>query len=466
MSSLLLPGQRQLNRLFHWMVVFAVLGPTLGFPLPGSEYKMTLFRIAFILLAAGLTVRWVRENSLPSSHMYPVRWYPAFFAFWLIYAAVSLTWVGHMGYGLRYVIFLGMMLLLCLSFPYFLKTIQYMQKMAKVLFGVFATIVVYGLIEAVTYWHLPASRYEFGEVSPNPTSFFTNQNDFATAITLGLPFLVTGMYMIPIHRKTKGWIYATGIIALCCLFLTGSRSNSGFALPLAAVAWAALVPVSVERKKLSTRNVLRGLTLLSLAAVIVSALLSSVLSQQTRDKLESTRGIFQDIQGSWELPETGEKPGFEEPASEDKSISIRVFLIRNGLQFLQNSHFLGVGAGNVEYYMKGAPGVEDKKNMHNWWMEILVNFGILIFVLYMAFYLWMLWRLFRLSRVKVYPELSPFVRWGAVSSLVALVGYVFGGMSPSTAIHFTPMWIVYGFALTVIAVGERQKEKRGWNAPA
>ena len=45
--------------------------------------------------------------------------------------------------------------------------------------------------------------------------------------------------------------------------------------------------------------------------------------------------------------------------------------------------------------------------------------------------------------------------------MLSLIGYLFGGMVPSTAIHFTPMWIVYGIALAIVVVGERQARQKG-----
>ncbi|WP_146172120.1 O-antigen ligase family protein [Melghirimyces profundicolus] len=464
MTSLLLPRQQQLNRLFHIMVVFAVLGPTLGVPGPG--FKVTFFRVTFFLLVAGLIVRWVNKHSMQSFHMYHIRWHIAFFAFWTLYAAVSLTWAGHLGYGVRYTVFLVTMLLLTLSFPFFVKHGRNMEQTSRILFWVFFVLVVFGLIESLTFWHLPSSRYYMNPNAPNPTSFFKNQNDFATSITLGLPFVVTALYMLPMRRKTRWLIYSTGIIALCCLLMTGSRSNSGFALPLAGMAWMVLIPFTVERRKLTRKNLLKGVGLLVLAVLVVNLLTSTLLSQQARDKLGTTLGVIQDLQGSWQLPEQDPAAGEESPASGDQSINIRKALIINGLLHLHRSHYLGVGAGNIEYYMAGDPGVGGKTNMHNWWVEILVNFGVLIFTLYMFLYFWLLVRLWKLADRKNAAVLPPVIRWGATACLISLIGYFFGGMSPSTAIHFTPMWVVYGFALTVVAVGTRQLKKGTNHDPA
>ncbi|SDW42782.1 O-Antigen ligase [Marininema mesophilum] len=452
MTSLSLPRQQPLHQLFHLMIIFAVLGPTFGVPLGG--FKMTFFRLVFLLLMAGVLIRWARQRNLGSSHMGPIRWQIAFFAFWVSYAIASLTWVENLGNGLKYTTFLVMMVLMCLFFPFFLKDVGSLKKTGRVLFGAFFIIVAFGLIEALTFWHLPASRYWQRDAS-NPTSFFTNQNDFATVLTLGLPFLITALYMLPLTRKTKIWIYITGIIALCDLFITGSRSNSGFALPLLVIGWLILIPLTVEKKDRHRKNVVKGLGLVLLAVLVTFLLLSSVLSQDTRDKLGSTLGIIQHLQ-SWNLPQDEGGSGEDDTMGKDQSVSIRKNLILHGLHFLRDSHYMGVGAGNIENYMKGASGVGSKVNMHNWWVEILVNFGVPIFLLYMSLYGWLLWRLFSLARVRESNRYLPrVIRWGATACLISLIGYFFGGMSPSTAIHFTPMWIVYGFSLAVVLLGER-----------
>ncbi|SFS33837.1 O-antigen ligase family protein [Marininema halotolerans] len=470
MTSLRLPRQQRLHQLFHLMIVFAVLGPTFGVPM--GNFKMTFFRMIFLLLMAGVLIRWTTQRHMESSHMGAVRWHVAFFAFWIIYALASVGWAGHLQYGLKYSVFLVMMIVLCLLFPFFLQDVRSLAQTSRVLFGAFFIIVTFGLVESLTFWHLPASRY-WQRDAPNPTSFFTNQNDFATVLTLGLPFLITALYMLPISRRAQGWIYATGIVTLCDLFITGSRSNSGFALPLLLVTWLILIPFTVAKEDRNRKNLAKGFGLVVLAVLITTLLLSSVLSQQTRDKLGSTLGIFQHLQ-SWSLPQDDEVLDGDEEQSRDQSVSIRKNLILHGLHFLKDSHYMGVGAGNIEFYMKDASGVGTKVNMHNWWVEILVNFGVPIFLLYMGLYGWLLWRLLRLARIKGNAQLPLIIRWGATASFIALIGYFFGGMSPSTAIHFTPMWIVYGFALAVVAIGERKRwadegggalwaEKKSWS---
>lgn len=461
-NDLLLPRQKRLEQLFYLMITFALLGPTLGVPIT-EEFNLTFFRIAFILLAGGIILRLAMQKSLETSYMYPVRWYAFFFLFWFIYGLVSLTWAVSLNSGIKYMVFLSMMMLLAFSLPFFIHSEDHFWRTSRVLFWVFAAIVFFGVFESITLIHLPVSR-AYGKLSASVTSVFTNQNDLATCITIALPFIITALYMLSFRKKHKIFIYLTGVMALYVLLATGSRSNTFFALPLAVLVLIIGLPFVVERAKLTKKNLGKALLAIVAALVIVNLMnfvfLSPEAREQAKTKLSSTFGFILDIQkGSWSV-EDGETGIIE--GETGQSATVRKYLILNGLKFLQESHFMGVGAGNVEIHMDGAPKV-NKVNLHNWWAEVLVNFGVIIFVLYMALYFWMLWRLWKLASIKASPNISPVIRWGAISSLAALTGYFIGGMAPSTAIHFTPMWILYGIGLAVIALGEREQKEQSQN---
>ena len=86
--------------------------------------------------------------------------------------------------------------------------------------------------------------------------------------------------------------------------------------------------------------------------------------------------------------------GIEQPGA---SVYVRINLIRNSFIFLWQHLGLGVGAGNVEYHMAhfqiyNTYGI---LNVHNWWVEILANYGILIFVGFVAFYLGLFAKLYK-----------------------------------------------------------------------
>jgi teichuronic acid biosynthesis protein TuaE len=448
--------QNRLETLFYLMVVFALLGPSFGISIQ-ANFTLTLFRIFFVLLGFSLFVRLVRERELGISYTHSIQWVGRFFLFWFIYGVISLTWAVSLPSGIRYLIFLGMMSLLTLSFPAFVKTDQQYRKLMRILFAVFTFIVFVGVFESITLLHLPSSR-AFGTSSADVTSVFTNQNDLGTCITLTFPFLTAGLIMLKIERKQQWMLYFVAVYAIYVLLATGSRSNVLFALPVSMIVFVLALAYAVDKSTWSKKFWVKSIFALVAGVLIVivmsSLFLSDAAREATRSKLTNMFGFFQDIRKTpWQL-DTGEFGVIR--GSTGESATVRKFLIINGLKFLHKSYYFGVGAGNVEVWMKGAPKV-NKVNMHNWWIEILVNFGILVFIIYLFFYLWLLYRLWKLVQPKKTPSLHPWLRWGAVSSLASLMGYVLGAVSPSTAIHFTPMWISIGVALAVIQRSEREQ---------
>lgn len=449
------PQTKRLEILFYIMIIFALLGPTFGIQLT-PNFKLTLFRVAFFLLALFLFMHLIKQKRLDVSQFVPIRRVVAFFLFWLVYAAVSLAWVMDLTLGIRYLFFLMMMIPLCLSLPYFVRTEKHLWRTVTILFGVFCIMVYFGLFESVTYFHLPSSRYWLTD-SASVTSFFQNQNDFATAITLAFPFLGTALYSLKLDPKWKIFIYMTIIFALFCLLATGSRSNTFFAIPLILIVWLISLPFTVEKKKLLRyQNWVKGLAVILSISLMVGVMSDMLLAKGGRDKLASTLGIFIDLKtGPLDIDEldAGVELG---KGTGGRSITVRKYLLLYGLDFLMKSHLIGVGAGNVEAHMKGKKGI-DKVNIHNWWAEVLVNFGVIVFALYMFFYLWLLRRLWLLASLKKSPKMSPLVRWTALSTFISMIGFVFGGIAPSTCIHFTPMWIVLGLGLAVVVIGGQQR---------
>ena len=66
----------------------------------------------------------------------------------------------------------------------------------------------------------------------------------------------------------------------------------------------------------------------------------------------------------------------------------RINLIRNGLYFLKETYGLGVGAGNLYLWLaeRSIYPIGHLRFIHNWYLEILVTFGVLFFIIYMAFH--------------------------------------------------------------------------------
>jgi len=133
---------------------------------------------------------------------------------------------------------------------------------------------------------------------------------------------------------------------------------------------------------------------------------------------------------------------------EDSSLGIRLNLIKNALYFTVNSAGFGVGAGNVEYYMANYNiyPVYEVTNVHNWWAEILANYGLFILAGYFILYLSMILNLWRVYK-KISNRTEKMICEGL---LMGWVGFFIASGAPSSIIAFEPQWIYLGFMLAFL----------------
>ena len=141
-------------------------------------------------------------------------------------------------------------------------------------------------------------------------------------------------------------------------------------------------------------------------------------------------------------------PLFIVGSEEVRSDLIRQNLIQNGLMFLEDTYYFGVGIGNIEYYMEyfGELYVGDIRNMHNWWIEILVSSGIFIFIIYLYQYLKYLKVLFKIS--KNTNNLDDMYISSCFCAL--LIGLFIGAVGPSSL--FISEWFLPLFGLIIVYI--------------
>jgi len=117
------------------------------------------------------------------------------------------------------------------------------------------------------------------------------------------------------------------------------------------------------------------------------------------------------------------------------SDNIRINLVKNGFVILKNTYFLGTGLGNIEHHMSQQPGTHGITNMHNWWLEILVSSGVIIFFLYVFIYLRNILLLYRASSVK--DKKMAFV---SKCMLGFSIAFIIACMGPSSCMIVEWMW--------------------------
>ena len=116
---------------------------------------------------------------------------------------------------------------------------------------------------------------------------------------------------------------------------------------------------------------------------------------------------------------------------------------------MKENPLTGIGAGNIDYYLENEALYPTRNitKMHNFYLEILVAYGIIIFVGYLIFYgaicikLLRQWARLRLKVANKMSALTLLVFWGSFS---------FSCISSSSNLSKEWIWLLIGITLATI----------------
>ena len=211
--------------------------------------------------------------------------------------------------------------------------------------------------------------FETGDMAPRlygnvAIGMFMNVNDYVTFVATALPFSLYKFFNV--SNLVKKLYYS--LISIISLFLL-IRSESRTVL-LVFVAFTGILVY------LFCKNSLRNKIIVFLAFSLIAYILhySNQLLQSVYDYLL----VFM-------------------VDSAEHSNLIRINLIKNGLYFLEETYGFGVGAGNLYDWLgeKSIYFIGGVRFIHNWYVEILATFGVILFIFYIIFHTKILLILFK-----------------------------------------------------------------------
>ncbi|MCG8532737.1 MAG: O-antigen ligase family protein, partial [Desulfovibrionales bacterium] len=341
---------------FTGTLVMAVsVGPIQLFP-----YRILLIFMWFLLIIS----IFINNGRLKLSHI-RMKLYFQFLFLWLFYAFLSMAWAAAQIDAIRNVIFLFKGISIIFFFFYYASDLNRIKQLYWLWLFIFIALIPIGVWEVLTGNHLKVSNLFLEQrvrCLYTPTAVFHNQNDFAGYIALTLPMVIAWCryYPILISRVLGVIVFIAG---LWLLIMTFSRSCY-------LAVFTGLIFQFIFLMKLNKKIKVSLLIALLFAFIVI------VFPSHTQNILK-TIGI--QVYSLMPLITQNE---------DMNSISIRQNLIKNAFYFTFKSAGFGVGAGNVEYYMENAKiyQVASITNVHNWWMEIMANYGVFIFTGYLIFY--------------------------------------------------------------------------------
>lgn len=407
--------------------VAGILGPNLALPPAPQIFG---FRIVIVLLGIGLTAYVLVDGRLPvprAMHR------PAGFLLTLnIWSAISILWADDRAAAVRWTFFLLTMSGLALGIALACRRRENAIRLLIALGITFLAAALLGLAEARLGIRLPTSQL-FGKNNSAATSFFGNQNNFATYLTLSLPYFLC---LPVVFRDARlALVGAIGsVLTLACLMFTGSRSN----LLATGLVILGFVVFLLIYGKGGTRYLGLGI-----AAVVVVLVVPSL----------SGHGILpipQDAVTKFDIDLL-----LQQRKQQMGSGAVREAVLQQGIAQVRDSGGLGIGAGNAESRLLSLDTYTGVDNLHNWWLELMVNLGIPGFILFAGMYIVLFRRQARLARTAT----DPLVRWLAFAGSLSLVGFLVGAMGPSSVIHFAPMWITLGLGMLTLVLARAERRE-------
>ncbi len=413
-------------------VVAAIMGPSLALPQAPSVF---LFRILIVTLGLATLMHLLLGGRIVYSRALGIPL--ALLGSMMVWSVMSIAWAGDRGAAIRWTAFLLMEVGVSIAMPLVFTTRRRVVQLLITLGCVFVVVTGIAFLQVVGI-HVPVSHGTTTTplVAHAAVSVFGNQNNFATYLTLALPYMLClAVVFSDIRRRVIGVVGTLAVLS--ALLFTGSRAN----LVAAALVFGALL-VFLATDPRTRRTLVGAVVIIALAvAFVVPSILGSGLirlPQQTVTKFDF--GILK-----------------QEVATGSGSGAVRASLLDDGLDFIGQSGGLGLGAGNAESRVERLPNPPPVPNLHDWWLEVAVDLGVVGLALYVLFYLHLLTRQLRCAR----QTLDPLVRYLSLAGAISLVGLVVGSLDPSSMITFAPMWVIFGLGLIALVAADRARAQGG-----
>ena len=393
------------------------------------------FRVV-LLIFLGITALKYRSLPLPLEYR-SVRLFTFLAIVWLLVGYVSILWAVDKVAAIKELFSVSLGLALVIGF---LTQCASSDSIARNLIRgwviAFMGTGVIGIYERLSGHHL--SNYRFGQVQTSVdlrlvATFFGNPNAYAAFLVTAFPFLLWGL--MTARSKSSRLFFVANLSALLVLLLfTGSR------LCLLAMFIQGLVAVII----IATRPY--RLAAIAGSVLVVAAILTGITAPLARAFPFLSHKIFSD---------GGVTALVQEVASPSGSGGVRLNLVKDGLWMVSQTRGVGVGAGNFEANVAKAPfSAYPIINPHDLWIEVLSQYGVLVFLLFVTWLIWCLLVGFRLLNHKAVAVTAAAKPLG-LTIVVSVVGNVLAAMANSSYLESSINWVFLGSLGVLTITAER-----------
>jgi len=401
----------------------------------GISYgNLYLFHILFTIIIIFALRNLKFDNYIVDLSFFSTRYIymlPVFFGWYFL----SIFWSINKLYTLQYLfyIFCGSGITFI-----FIKNNNSQKKLKKVtnfIGKIFCVEIIFSLLESLTSFRLPISPFSnivsfFGRepslqptldsfalpsIIQPPTGFQWNPNDLAIAMLIIVPFFLF------LKQNFLKLIAISSILII--IIMTSSRSV------LLSVGLLFIIYLIFYKKQIA-----------SVSLVILSTM---IFFSQLEIMKDSENQQISDIANTF----SAIKNLINDELIIGQSLSIRKDLAANGINALKSTYGLGVGGGGSIAVQERYGGVDGRiTSMHNFWLEILVDAGILFALIFFLWYGSLTFSLYKVGQASK----SKFSRYLGKSISLSMIIFVPASISASSVIYFFPMWLLFGFAISTL----------------
>ncbi len=368
----------------------------------------SVFTFAMVPVAISWVLLYPQTPLIRKEEFKPV----LFLIVWLGYSLCSYIWAQDRLLAVDYSLLIFRYLFLFMLFSAAFRDHRLLSKLHLFLVVIAVLYIVTAVWEVLTFNHLPPSKY-YGHKFFRPTGPFYGENNMAAFMLLLLPFL---LFLPKLYSKL--WVQIGVLISILITI---------YIITVQGARIAMLAMVAVLFWFLTFHTKARTWVVIFLLIVLIWGVVSYFIP----GLLNFGWKMF-----SYEIASIGT----ESKTVKMSSINIRKQLFSETFDLVTLSGFMGVGGGNFEHYMDTDREFRTAGiiNAHNWLLEILGNFGIVILAGFLYIYIRWLYLLYMKYRSSSGREKSLSLMY-----LVSLVLFLASSSLPSSFRWHHLMWVYF-----------------------
>ena len=422
------------NKITLALILSSFLGVSISFS------DLYLFHI-FLIISFLVWLYEFKKNKYLFNYSFFLRKYVKTLILILLWYFLSILWAPDKVLGLKYLFYLICGFITTATIILFSSNIKNLNIVYKLLSMIVFIEIVIALLESFTGFRMPISSYSslstfFGKDPVNfsdfdsmllytnlspPTGFRWNTNDLAICMAIALPFFLCS-------KRTIVQIF--GIFSISSIVIMTASRAVFLSLILIFSLYLLLI-----KKRLGTLAII---WITSIGLIFSLSVFSNSENPRLNELGNSLEALNLYFRGEIDV---------------GGSIEWRRELVNDGLEAFKKTYGRGLGSGgSVANQELVGPVAGRFTSMHNFWIEILVEGGVLVFALVSTFLISLVFNLFIIAR----SNLNDSIKYLSQSLFLSLTAFIPAAISASSTVYFFPMWILFGLSISVIDLSNKK----------